>query len=471
MRKIIESQIKYYIILPFLLLSGYIIYNVNNIETNIAIYSLSIYTILLVVSVMLSWKKICGTYFDAYLLFYWSALLFNSGQIILAIFDKRDNIILGETFKNNELISAVFLTDLALTILHLAALISSYTNSKKNRNDSEANNTYVFTGKEDVVGWGMLFVSIIPASIIIYEKLQVVFSVGYIGLFRQNAGTGIMATPQILAGFITPSIMFLIAGKRKLSALKIGALVIFVTYCVLNLYLGYRYIGLAPLIAMLWLWDKTRSKINRKYLLIGILVIVFTMPIIGVLRKASGSNRITIENIMHSYNSIDNPIKMILYEMGNSFQATLYTMKMVPQIRDYDYGIGYAYASTTIIPNIFGKVHPAYERETLATWLTKTVAPAIWRNGGGMGFTFIAEAYISGGYIAVVIIMAIIGYFYGKLTLWPAITKDPYKYAVVASFMSSFLFFPRSESVIIARSLLWYSLLPYLIIMIIRKKC
>ena len=44
---------------------------------------------------------------------------------------------------------------------------------------------------------------------------------------------------------------------------------------------------------------------------------------------------------------------------------------------------------------------------------------------------------------------------------WAALTDDPAKYAVVATSLVPLLFFPRDETSTLFRSLVYYSLLPY----------
>ena len=72
-----------------------------------------------------------------------------------------------------------------------------------------------------------------------------------------------------------------------------------------------------------------------------------------------------------------------------------------PRWRDYEMGVGYAYAISTLFPNLFWKIHPAMEHELPSSWLTWQVDPYTASQGGGLGFSFIAEAYFNFGYIGV----------------------------------------------------------------------
>jgi len=105
----------------------------------------------------------------------------------------------------------------------------------------------------------------------------------------------------------------------------------------------------------------------------------------------------------------------------------------------------------------------------LADWLIKTVDPSMARAGGGLGYSFIAEAFANFGWYGTMPVLACLGYLLVLLFNWGTGTVDPAKLAFIATFLASFLYFARGESAAIIRGLAWYSLIPYLAVSMLAK--
>ncbi len=90
-------------------------------------------------------------------------------------------------------------------------------------------------------------------------------------------------------------------------------------------------------------------------------------------------------------------------------------------------------------------------------------------HGGSLGYSFIAEAYLNFGWIGAPITLGIIGFLFAKLVSWAERSGQPARLAMVACFLTFFLFFSRSEAASNIRLLVWYSLLPYLAVHAVRR--
>ena len=110
-------------------------------------------------------------------------------------------------------------------------------------------------------------------------------------------------------------------------------------------------------------------------------------------------------------------------------------MTLVPESRPYDYGISYLYALTAIMPNIGWQVHPSVAHGLLSDWLIKTVDPVVARGGGGLGFSFIAEAYLNFGWFGGPVWLGVVGFILCWLFL-KADGADPARHAFAAAFLS-----------------------------------
>jgi len=178
-------------------------------------------------------------------------------------------------------------------------------------------------------------------------------------------------------------------------------------------------------------------------------------------RNISGVDRLSLEFLRETYLTMDNPVLAILSEMGGSLGTVAYTIELVPARRAFDLGVGYLYALTPAFPSFFWDVHPVIARGTPADWLIWAVDPVTARLGGGLGFSFIAEAYLNFGTFGTPIVTAVFGFLLGAFVLWADRFYSPARMAAVATFTAFILFYARGDASVLMRPLLWYAGLPY----------
>ena len=159
----------------------------------------------------------------------------------------------------------------------------------------------------------------------------------------------------------------------------------------------------------------------------------------------------------------------MINEMGNTMRAVIFTRQLVPNDYDFQWGTTYLYSIFSVFPNLFWDIHPSQSHH-LGAWLTKIVAPEYYKIGGGLGYSFIAEAYINFGWIGVTFLNILFGYLYAMFCLWAQKQNDIAKIATVACFLIIFPMFARGESLTIMRPLIWYSFIPYLTVRVLGKK-
>lgn len=434
------------------------------------IYFSSLLLIPLFVWSVWSWKTLTTRIFDPYVIFLLSATLFNGGQGFLEVFKLNENGILDGKFSSETVLKALFLVVIGLSSVHLGALISALGSKKSssNKNTGRKNN---LPSLEDIrwVGWGLLFISIIPAFFLLKDAVSNVMAYGYFGLFQQEAQTGLDATHRVLAAFLVPAALFLLAGSegRRITIAVSGTVIL--SYSSILFLLGSRAWAVMPLISFLWLWHRCIRPITRKTLVVvGGVLLFMVFPLVKDIRTIAGEDRLSSHILIDAFYSIDNPVVTIISEIGGSMGTIAYTLELVPDIRPFDVGKGYFYSLLTVVPNLFWDIHPTIARGLASEWLIETVDPISALLGGGLGFSFIAEAYLNFGGFGVPVAAGIIGFLFGKLVLWADRSADPGKWAMIASFSAFFLFFARSESAHIIRPLLWYSFLPYACIYLLR---
>ena len=89
--------------------------------------------------------------------------------------------------------------------------------------------------------------------------------------------------------------------------------------------------------------------------------------------------------------------------------------------------------------------------------------PSFASQGGGFGYSFIAEAYLNWGWGAP-LFLGLVGFLFAKLIVWACREGAPARLAAVASFTGFVLFWARGEAIDVVRPLVWYALIPYLMI-------
>jgi oligosaccharide repeat unit polymerase len=224
-------------------------------------------------------------------------------------------------------------------------------------------------------------------------------------------------------------------------------------------------------IAVAWVFERSIRRIPRALILVLALLALLVFPLVRETRLTGGQYR-SLGDQIDVLSNLDDPLSSSVSEMGHSLVTVTHTMTLVPETRPYDYGESYLYALTTIIPNLGWAVHPSVSHGLLSDWLINTVDRVTAAAGGGLGFSFIAEAYLNFGTFGGPIWLGLTGFALVWLFL-KADGNDPAKHAFAASFLSFLFVFTRGESAIVARGLVWYALVPYALacLMTVSSRC
>jgi oligosaccharide repeat unit polymerase len=417
-----------------------------------------------------SWQRVTHTLFNPYILFFTAALLFNGGQALLEIFNLNPDGIFGGAFSAQLVAQTLLLVLLGLAFFHFGGLVAVVFGERAVARRTLPNPTHSPLRAVRIVGWCLLALSIVPTLLRLRDAVTLVLTSGYASLFQQTAGTSFDAAPQLLAAFLVPAALFLLAGSGSSRASVIVSLVLMLGYSATEFFLGSRSAAAMPLIAFAWVYHRTVRPLPALVLAaVGGVALFVIFPLVQAVRVLPGGERLDVSTLVNAFVAIQNPIVSILNEMGGSMVTVTFTLELVPAVRSFDYGIGYFYALLTLVPNLFWQVHPTVAHGLATQWLVQTVAPLTAAAGGGYGYSFIAEAYLNFGWVGAPLCLAVLGWLWGKLVWWGETSGDSAKIAMVASFFAFALFFARSESAAIVRPLVWYALLPYFVVLVIAR--
>ena len=146
-------------------------------------------------------------------------------------------------------------------------------------------------------------------------------------------------------------------------------------------------------------------------------------------------------------------------------QTTAYILQMVPDRAPFNYGVDYLWAVIgAIVPNIgLWDEHPANAHIGSAV-LVREVEPEIAAAGGGLGFSFIAEAYAAFGWLGAPLALLVLGFGFARFARWAFAGRDMARAALFTAVLIPILLWPRQEVSVFLRGAVWYGVIPYMII-------
>lgn len=449
-------------------------YNIFNFKLEFCVRSISVVIVVCFLYAIWSWSTITGQLFDQYVLFLVAATLFTGGQAIIEIFNIKPAAIFDiyNRVSATTVLSSLFLVSLGLLSFQSGGMIAAlrHVDNKDQANFRSFDDSKRVRFALRVVGWLLLLLSFSPTINELRTTIRTVMSEGYWATFQIDRGIGIEGTQRVLSLFFTSGILYLLAGsKGKPFPLFLSALFA-ISYVSIQFFIGSRANAVGLLVAYGWLWDKSiRPLPRRRLLILGIVMVFIVFPLISVFRTIPGNVRlITPSLLLDAFFSIENPIVASISEMARTFLTVAWTLELVPSTRHFVLGSSYAYSLLSLLPNLFWDIHPTSVNQ-LSRWLSWMVSPAYATAGGGWGFSFIAEAYMNFGWFGMLIVLILMGYLYARFVLWACKSNSLAKMALLASFFPHFFLFARGESASLPRYFVWYSLLPYFMVVFIAK--
>jgi oligosaccharide repeat unit polymerase len=414
---------------------------------------------------MVSWKLIRAELFHPCALFLGSAFVFNAGQAVLEVFGANPDGMLKGAFSDQTMRESLVLVFSGLASLLLASLVGVVAwggDAPRRHKASPARSLRL-------IGWTLVLVSLPSTIMWVAECISIASVAGYGGLYDRELQSSVVGSPLVLGSFFVPGVMLLTVAATRHPADGVAATVLVLLYAGVHFYLGYRATAAMPLVAWAWLRHRMIKPIRMAPLIAaGAILILIVFPLVRDTRNIALRER-SVSIVREWFGVVDNPAIVSISEMGGTFVTVAHTVGLVPATRDYEYGKSYIYALVTLFPNLFWDVHPTIVWGTNSDWLAYAVDPVGASRGGGIGFSFIAEAYLNFGRFGPLFVLFSIGLAITRVSTWAEGTQDPAKLALVATMLAFILRFPRDESVSILRAVLWYGVGPYLATVLLPK--
>ena len=149
----------------------------------------------------------------------------------------------------------------------------------------------------------------------------------------------------MLALFVVPAALFLLAGAAGRRREKVTATVVIALHTFGQLFLGYRSTAIMPACAFLWLWSQCEGKIKPAWIAAAALfTMVVVVPISRETRALEGLERIKLETLVPRTNRSRIRSSRRSAKWAARLERSRTRTRFVPAARAFDYGVGYAYA-------------------------------------------------------------------------------------------------------------------------------
>jgi oligosaccharide repeat unit polymerase len=211
-------------------------------------------------------------------------------------------------------------------------------------------------------------------------------------------------------------------GLQRIFALSFAAVAL-----ALILFTGYRSAALFPFLVGVILWVKTGHKIPAAIAAGCVAMVIFIIPVIGVLRseKYEDIGRKTMSQAVEKSEILNG-----FRTMGQTAGVLAHVFRLVPANEPYRYGKTYINAFIDAVPNIMPQMaeservatkRKAFVKPELvsdlrpADWLTYHTNPIRFISGEGVGFSAIGEPYLNFGFMGVIGFFVLLGFALGLL--------------------------------------------------------
>jgi oligosaccharide repeat unit polymerase len=415
-----------------------------------------------------SWHAVTGRWFDGYTVFFLSLCLFNGGHFLLETFGlNRDGVLMG-AFSAETVNRTILLVNAGVSGFHLGGLLQGC------RKPCPAPGRPAGTLRRDtdfstywakVIGILFLFLSLPAVWSNLRTSIEIGLTSGYFSLYQRESLVGLANWQSVLTTFFVPGVLITLAMFRESRRWVAACWVLMFGYVVTNMVTGSRGAAMLLCAPLVVLHHQIVRRISPVYLLCGGLGIFILFPVIAQTRNLTiGDRRDALESAL-----TDNLFVAAIHEMGGSAGTIAHTLELMPEQRPYDCGAGYTYASVTVCPNLFWERHLSVQWGRYADWLVWTVAPRSAERGGGLGFSVIAEAYANFSVFGPPLVMALLGFVVAAVVSWSRNVQLPFPAALEAVFLSAILVLPRSESATVLRPIVWFCVIPWILVKIHRE--
>ncbi|WP_203141752.1 O-antigen polysaccharide polymerase Wzy [Marinobacter mangrovi] len=412
---------------------------------------------------VLAWRQ--RDYFDAMVLVYLAFVAFHGGQIFLVatIGLPKNEVFLDGYFNFRDCLWLVLLVGYSSIALAFGMVLAS-SSSPKMELPVERLSRY----ESNLKGMGVFLLFLSSAFFIkeSYIYAQNLAEGGRYGVFGGGDRVGVEATGKILFHAFPVSGLLLIAGAGRSKFFLVTGILVCAINFYFHLYLGNRGYAFMPVLASVWLIDRIHWRFSRMWLApLGASVLFVVFPVIRVLRSSPDG-----KGFLQLLTQVDflSLARESLFELGSQLRVVGWVPDLI-SIHGFQFGETYIRAISTVIPNLFWKVHWGVQGVMLRDDIKDYVRADVlgWDKQMGWGGSILGEAVLNFGVICSVFMMVFIGYALSRFHRWSLNSNNPAKMFVFAVLVANIFMSIRGEMHQLVRPVIWFGVLPYLAIIVL----
>lgn len=429
--------------------------------------------VIAVLAIFLGGYIACSTYFayrriDCYLIFVAMTFVFMFGQHILLLIDwyPQSMALVQNRVSEESAFNASCMVLNALLYMHFGYMITGRNRPVKLdlpdvKKDVNTCERLMYAGKI------VFCLVLVPTLVILINNIYLSFTLGYgqriIGTVEMYNNSPILRISSLLEGFMVPALLAMFIANKKEKKWPVILIIIYIGMYLLS---GSRIKAFILLLGIFYVYIRVYAQISKRlfFKIVAIfLLIIVTFSVLSDLRHTISQTGDINKGISETIDNQkeNNPIIGAVAEAGFTFIPTAVVVENCPSQIDYLFGESYMSAIAYVLPNgftnnYFGQV-PGVD-ETFRGYI-------LINSAGGIGSSFIAEAFYNFGYFSYVLMM-LYGILLGILSY--SVEKNIYKSNFMKIFMYIgvfviIIFYVRSDTRTFFRNYIWYYMPVYIL--------
>lgn len=442
-------NISIYKLLAIIITIGFIVCSVIGEQTLMTVMLLSLFLVELVYAVRSINKNII------LLLFLVAFFTFLMGRLIMPLFinmsDYSNVFFSWLDFKPKTYFHVILSLFLALLFLFFSYTITEAKNSNKLfSNFNPESPRILFIRKWAKI---ILWISFPFALLVVGEKILYVFSHGYSGMLLEQVS--VLPPFVVILSVLFEYMVYLFLATLPSKHEAKYVIIIYVIFAITNILGGDRGECILSLFVVIYyvflrnrLYSGSTEWIGRK----GIITMLLAAPLSAMLLYSIA--------FIRDSRSVENDTATLLisgffYQQGSSMNVIACAYedeKMLPQGKWYSIGPIIDYFKINYLSRILFGTKPykvgsqelAVKGNSLASAITYLENTKFYESGGGMGSSYIAEAYYDFGYIGIVLYSLLYGFVLASIPKWNA--KNVWLSVIALVFLKFIMYAPRASA-------------------------
>jgi oligosaccharide repeat unit polymerase len=229
------------------------------------------------------------------------------------------------------------------------------------------------------------------------------------------------------------------ATHRQMTALGLLFLAVFGPL----FFRGFRGPVILNATALIAVWGTKDRPTARR---VGIVFAVIAMSLVPVIRVARDID----SQVAPTIGKID-PVAVVLEAGGSMWPLVITAERIESGAEALWLGRSYRQGAEHMLLNVSSR-RSAHDTTDLYpnAWATQLADPWLFEQGGGIGFSAVAEPYLNFGVAGVVVFFLLLGLFIGSCERW--LMRDPFRAAVGAAMFGFISWCVRDDSVQLPRA-------------------